>query len=76
MFIYDINDVKNKLEEMTEDEDEVMQKSPRTQEIYKIKKINRVAFKRDEAPPATNLEFYKVGRLLGRGAFGKVNLAL
>ena len=26
--------------------------------------------------PKTNLYFYKIGRILGRGAFGKVNLAL
>ena len=26
--------------------------------------------------PKTNSKFYKYGRLLGRGAFGKVNLAL
>ena len=26
--------------------------------------------------PKTNLHFYKIGRILGRGAFGKVNLAL
>lgn len=27
-------------------------------------------------PPQTDLSFYKIGRLLGKGAFGKVNLAL
>lgn len=36
----------------------------------------RISFKRDEAPPTTNTSFYKIGRFLGRGAFGKVNLAL
>ena len=36
----------------------------------------KISFKRDEAPPDSAVQFYKIGRLLGRGAFGKVNLAL
>jgi serine/threonine protein kinase len=36
----------------------------------------RISFKRDEVPPQTDLSFYKIGRLLGKGAFGKVNMAL
>jgi serine/threonine protein kinase len=28
-----------------------------------------------EAPP-TDINFYRVGKMLGRGAFGKVNLAM
>lgn len=36
----------------------------------------KISFKRNEVPPHTNVSFYKIGRLLGRGAFGKVNLAL
>lgn len=27
-------------------------------------------------PPITQLDFYRVGKMLGRGAFGKVNLAM
>jgi hypothetical protein len=61
---------------LTEDEEEIKKRSPRTQEIWHIKKTIKISFKRDEVPPNTNVSFYKIGRLLGRGAFGKVNLAL
>ena len=45
-------------------------------EIWKIKKDIKVAFKRDEKAPAPEISYYKIGRILGRGSFGKVNLAL
>jgi len=32
-------------------------------------------FRKFGEPPATTSEFYRIGRVLGRGAFGKVNLA-
>ena len=32
-------------------------------------------FKLYNEPPLTTSEFYRIGRVLGRGAFGKVNLA-
>ena len=41
-----------------------------------MKWLIKISFKRDEVPPSTTIQFYKIGRLLGRGAFGKVNLAL
>ena len=33
-------------------------------------------FKRKGHPPPTETDFYKVGRIIGRGAFGKVNIAM
>jgi 5'-AMP-activated protein kinase catalytic alpha subunit len=33
-------------------------------------------FKRTNDAPVTQIEFYRVGKILGRGAFGKVNLAM
>ena len=33
-------------------------------------------FKRLGEPPITSMDFYRVGKILGRGAFGKVNLAM
>jgi len=41
-----------------------------------VKRKIRVAFKRDLAPPITVIDFYSIGRVLGKGAYGKVNLAL
>ena len=33
-------------------------------------------FKKDNKPPETTTEFYRAGKILGKGAFGKVSLAL
>lgn len=34
------------------------------------------SFKSKKEPPETKLDFYRIGKMLGRGAFGKVNLAM
>lgn len=74
--MYEIRDVQDELEELTDDEEEILKKSPRAIEIWEIKRDIRVSFKRDQKAPPTKLEYYKIGRILGRGSFGKVNLAL
>jgi hypothetical protein len=74
--IYEVEHVQKELEEMTDDEEEIKKQSPRKQEIWEIKKDIKVSFKRDSKPPLTKFEYYKFGRILGRGSFGKVNLAL
>lgn len=61
---------------MTDDEQEIKKKSPKEIEVWNIKRDIRVSFKRDSKPPETKLYYYKLGRILGRGSFGKVNLAL
>lgn len=33
-------------------------------------------YKRKNQAPETTLDFYRIGKMLGRGAFGKVNLAM
>lgn len=40
-----------------------------------MKKINE-NFLNFQEPPQTTLDFYRIGKMLGRGAFGKVNLAM
>ena len=34
------------------------------------------SFKKTKTAPETSINYYRVGKMLGRGAFGKVNLAM
>lgn len=49
--------------------------SPYSKDLLKLKKMISFNFKKFNDPPVTSSEFYRIGRVLGRGAFGKVNLA-
>jgi hypothetical protein len=49
--------------------------SPTTKDRNKLSKLIQLNFKKFSEAPETTSEFYKIGRVLGRGAFGKVNLA-
>lgn len=40
-----------------------------------IKQI-KVSFNRLKEPIKTTAEFYRIGKMLGKGAFGRVNLAM
>ena len=46
------------------------------QEVWAVKRKIKVAFKKDFAPPVTVIDFYHIGRVMGKGAYGKVNLGL
>jgi serine/threonine protein kinase len=61
---------------MTEDEEEIKTKPDNFREIWEIKRDIKVSFKRDVKAPDTLMKYYKIGRKIGRGSFGKVNLAL
>ena len=61
---------------MTEDQDEIKQQSPKAQAIWEVKRRVKVGFKRFGKKPKTEVSFYNIGRILGRGAYGKVNLAV
>ena len=52
------------------------QLSPRSKQIYKVVKTIKDRFKEDGEPPETTKDFYKIGKCIGKGAFGKVNLAI
>jgi len=50
--------------------------SPRSTEINSVVEKIKDSFKRKNDAPVTDITFYRVGKMLGRGAFGKVNLAM
>ncbi len=50
--------------------------SPRVREIVGISDRIKVAFDDTGEAPETTTEFYRAGKMLGRGAFGKVNLGM
>ena len=45
-------------------------------ESQKLSEYIKNYYKENKTYPETNLNFYKYGRLIGQGAFGKVNLGL
>ena len=55
---------------------EFVKLSPRSQEIGYVMKRVEHAFASTNNPPGTDISFYRIGKMLGRGAFGKVNLAM
>lgn len=50
--------------------------SPKSKMINKLMKFIKLSFNQTGQPPNTTVDFYRVGKVLGKGAFGKVNLAL
>jgi serine/threonine protein kinase len=50
--------------------------SPRSKEVALIKQLIRECFSKYGKPPKTQLGLYKIGKMLGKGAFGRVNLGL
>lgn len=50
--------------------------SPRTREMVGISHLIRRSFKSKGVAPKTTPEFYRAGKMLGRGAFGKVSLGM
>lgn len=50
--------------------------SPRTREMAMISRAIRESFHIDNEAPDTNTDFYRAGKMLGRGAFGKVCLGM
>lgn len=50
--------------------------SPRSKEKMRIIKLIKVSFNKLKEAPKTSAEFYRIGKMLGKGAFGRVNLAI
>ena len=56
--------------------DESIKKNIYMEDSLKLTKYIKDYYKKNHEYPNTNLDFYKYGRLIGQGAFGKVNLGL
>ena len=50
--------------------------SPRTKEMFKVVQTIRKNFQTKGDAPKTTCEYYRAGKMLGRGAFGKVSLGM
>ena len=50
--------------------------SPRSKQKRKLTKHIERSFRQTKEPPVTTTDFYRIGKMLGKGAFGKVNLAI
>ena len=50
--------------------------TPRTKENRKLIKHIKLSFKQTGKAPNTTVDFSKIGKVLGKGAFGKVNLCM
>lgn len=50
--------------------------SPRVLEMIYLSNKIRTSFEASSEAPKTTAEFYRAGKMLGRGAFGKVNLGM
>ena len=74
--LYDVQDIQKELEELTEDEQDYQRASDAAREHINIKRQIKMTFKRNLCAPTTTEFFYRIGRILGKGAFGKVNLAI
>ena len=60
----------------TVQEQEFRNLSPRSKEISTVITEIRHSFRDTNKPPETKPEFFKLGRMLGKGAFGKVHLGM
>lgn len=50
--------------------------TPRSNELFIVTKDIKRAFKESDEPPKTKIGYYKISKIIGKGAFGKVNLAM
>lgn len=74
--LYDIQDIQKELEELTEDENEIGLASTPEREQIMVKRKIKMTFKRNLCAPDAEASFYTIGRVLGKGGYGKVNLAM
>jgi len=61
---------------VTEESNGASNLTPRAKQIRKLIKLIKLSFRSAGQAPATTIDFYRIGKILGKGAFGKVNLAV
>ena len=66
----------NKEYEMKISNNEIIKKNIYMEDSLKLTNYIKDYYRKNHEYPNTNLDFYKYGRLIGQGAFGKVNLGL
>ena len=64
------------IQELEDSEQTVEPMSPRSREVALLTKVIADCFVKYNKMPKTRIELYRVGKILGKGAFGKVNLGL
>lgn len=50
--------------------------TPRARDRHKLIKQIKISFNKLKEPIKTSADFYRIGKMLGKGAFGRVNLAI
>ena len=61
---------------MTEDEDAIENIQEDQIDVWHIKRKIKQSLKRHFEPPKTTRDMFKYGRVLGKGAYGKVNVCI
>jgi serine/threonine protein kinase len=70
-------DVAKKLSgKLFKTEEDLKLLSPRTREMALISTVIKESFIKHKEAPTTTTDFYRAGKMLGKGAFGKVSLGM
>ena len=56
--------------------EELREQAAFVKDLEKLRRMIKLHFQSYSAAPPTTCEFYRIGRVLGKGAFGKVSLAM
>jgi len=61
---------------MFKTEQDMKHLSPRSKEMALISTVIKESFLKQQEAPVTTTDFYRAGKMLGKGAFGKVSLGM
>ena len=74
--LYSVREIQKELEELTEDELDIANATRIEINQIETKRQIKTTFKRLGCPPEPSVDYYSIGRVLGKGGYGKVNLAV